>query len=370
MNRSTLALVLIALLLAFFVGRWSKSAPSSTSAAAGQTSNNSLSQPRIPRATQASTLSRADRAAQVRQAVETGENLTREQCLLLTQEERLDLVRKGALIFDGLKQAAYLEGVLSTLNKEEIGLVRTILAKAQRRGNACAQPVWDTLWKQAGRVNAEEVLAGFNRTKTRRDARHIMEGWFEADRAAALAWAQEPKETFHDAAAAAYALTQNADGDPEKLIESLVQLKPDDTVLTDCLQDYFDLADVSGTSQGTAAIYENLPESIKPHAWPVTMRRLSYTDAQEAVDWLAQHADEPGRDYEYTYRLFDELASEDPAGTTAWAASLPPSGESGASHPAEIAYRQWSRSNPEEAAAWLLTIEETLPWAERLRARK
>jgi hypothetical protein len=88
-----------------------------------------------------------------REAAATGENLTKKQCLALTREERLNLIRKGALIFDGLKQAAYLEGVISALSADEFVEALQLLSEIHNRGNLCAQGVWDSLWKQAGRLD-------------------------------------------------------------------------------------------------------------------------------------------------------------------------------------------------------------------------
>lgn len=74
--------------------------------------------------------------------------------MALTGEERLELVRKGALILDELKQEAFLRGVLPSLSKDELGQAIALLGKAQDRGNFCAQGVWDEVWRQSGRVNA------------------------------------------------------------------------------------------------------------------------------------------------------------------------------------------------------------------------
>lgn len=169
-----------------------------------------------------------------RRAAATGENLTKQQCLALTSAERLALVNKGALIFDGLKQTAFLEGVISSLNAEEFMDARRSLATATIRGNLAAQGVWDSLWKQAGRLNAVGTLTDFGNHKSRSDARHVMEGWFETDPDAATAWAKE-KSTQEfpslEAAAVGYALKMGAGGDPDKLLESLSTLSPGETVL-------------------------------------------------------------------------------------------------------------------------------------------
>ncbi|MEP4079826.1 hypothetical protein [Haloferula sp.] len=364
---TTFGLIAAASLIAFFAGRISVSPLDP--AEAGQGGGSESRPERELSAEQQRLASRPEREQSAREALERGDNLSMEQCLLLTSEERLRMVRKGALIFDDMKQAAYLAGVIKSLDREELAQARSMIGRAQARGNGCAQAVWDSIWKQSGRLDPEETIASFNRGKTRSDARHVMEGWFETDASAALAWARQPQESYHGTAAAAYAFTCDANGDPERLIESLATLDPDHPVLAHCLQDYFDLSDASSTSEGTAEIYDGIPAAMQEQAWSVAMRRLSYTDFQEAVDWFAEHVDDPGCDYRQTRQLFAELSKEDPAGATTWAATLPPNPED-EYHPVEQTYSSWRQADPEAAGTWLETIGDSTPWAARLRGGK
>jgi len=362
---STLGLVGVVAILSFFVGR--KSAPTSIDDERSGKAEVS-DRYRLSSASGSRDSGDFDIGKSAREAAASGGNLTEEQCRALTREERLELLKKGALIFDSLKQAAYVEGVIKTLDEEELASALEIFGKAQDRGNWPAQAIWDAMWKHSGRLSPEKTLATFDHHQTRSDARFIMEGWMEVDPVAAMAWARSPKESKHDAAAAAYALTKNANGDPEKLLETLSKFPADDLVLKDCLQDYFDMADITGTSEGTGAIYDELPASLKEQAWGVTMRRLSYTDAQEAIDWLGDHAEDPGADYSQTRRLFRELAMKDPVGMTTWATTLP-SLKKGETHPTEMSYLEWVRIDQPAALTWLKGVENKEAWADNLRAK-
>jgi hypothetical protein len=66
----------------------------------------------------------------------------------MSPKERLDILAKGALVFDGNKQADLLCGLIAAMTKEEMSEATCLLAEAQDGGNACAQAVWDSLWKQ------------------------------------------------------------------------------------------------------------------------------------------------------------------------------------------------------------------------------
>ena len=276
------------------------------------------------------------------------------------------MVRKGALIFDGLKQEAFLRGVIPTFSREALIQAIDLLGKAQNRGNLCAQGVWDEVWRQSGRVNAEGCLKSFSYGISRSDCRHVMEAWLETDLDGALAWAKTKKISQHQAAAAAYALTHEAGGDAAKLLSTLSSLQSDEAVQKECLKDYFDLAELTGQTQGTASIYDQLPPTLKPQAWETTMQRLCYTDTQQAVDWLASHVNDAGLNYQSAARLFLELAQDDPAGTAAWAAKLPDD-PNGFIHPAEIVYSTWENQDPAAAKAWLETIPPSAAWVSRYR---
>ena len=275
-------------------------------------------------------------------------------------------MRKGALISDGLKQEAFLSGVLPTLSKDELEQAIALLGKAQDRGNFCAQGVWDEVWRQSGRVNAEGCLSSFAKDTSRSDSRHVMEGWLEADPEGTLAWAKTPKSSHHEAAAAAYALSHEAGGDAAKLLSTISSLPIDEAVKTECLKDYFDLADISGQTQGTASTYDQFPPTLKPQAWETTMQRLCYTDPQEAVDWLASHVNDAGRDYRSTERLFGDLAKDDPAGTADWAAKLPAAPD-GSFPPTQIVYASWRTRDSAAAQAWIETLPPSAAWASRYR---
>lgn len=188
-----------------------------------------------------------------------------------------------------------------------------------------------------------------------------MEGWLETDSGAALAWARGPKQTRLDASAAALAMTRDAGGDPERLKEAILARPPGDLAAKDCLWDYFDLATLSKDHPNAGQIYETLPSSLKEAAWPVTLRRLIYTNPQSAKDWLQQHAGDPGGDYQEAQRLVLPMSRNDPAGTAKWAAGLPViQGDS--PHPATMAIRHWIQSDPVAANAWIDTLPSNSPW--------
>lgn len=288
----------------------------------------------------------------------------------MSPEERLNLLSKGALIFDGSKQADMLCGLLSAMTKEEMRQAMDKLAAAQDGGNACAQAVWDTLWTQWGRVDpigCMEYFAAHPDSKSRSDARFMMQGWLEIDPDAALAWAKEPRESRLESAAAAMAITWNSSGDPKRLEAALLALPGDSPVTKECLLDYFDLASLDKDSPTAADIHDELPASLQEAAWPVTLQRLSYTDPQAAKIWLEQHAGDPGQSYEKVGDLVMEFSRQDLEGTAKWAVGLPPSkGEH--AHPAAYAIGAWMRQDPAAADAWLATLPPDSPWARKMEA--
>ena len=282
----------------------------------------------------------------------------------MTPAERMDLLAKGALVFDGAKQSEMLCGLIAALTKDEMRKAMDTLAQAQDGGNACVQAVWDALWTQWGRVDPVGCLKYLDATsgnKSRSDVRHVMEGWLEADPDAAIAWSREAKQTRLDASAAALAMTNEAGGDPERLKEAILARPPGDMAAKDCLWDYFDLASLSKDNPTAGQIYEDLPSSLQEAAWPVTLRRLIYTNPQSAKDWLKQRAGDPGGNYQEAQRLVLTLSQNDPGGTAKWAVELPVIEGSG-SHPATLAISRWIQSDPEAANAWISTLPTNSPW--------
>jgi hypothetical protein len=59
--------------------------------------------------------------------------------------ERMDLLAKGALVFDGATQAEMLCGLIAALTKEEMQKAMDTLAQVQDGGNACVRAAWDAL---------------------------------------------------------------------------------------------------------------------------------------------------------------------------------------------------------------------------------
>jgi hypothetical protein len=282
----------------------------------------------------------------------------------MSPEERLDILAKGALVFDGNKQADMLCGLLAAMTKEEMPEATRLLAEAQDGGNACAQAVLDTLWKQWGRVDPVgciEYFAANSGSKTRSDARFLMEGWLEVDPAAALAWARQPRESRLDSAAAAMAITWDSSGDPKRLQGELLSMPAGSPVTRECLLDYFDLASLDKDSPSAAEIHARLPPALQQAAWTVTLQRLTYTNPQAAKDWLEKHAGDPGQDYNDAGRLIEELCRRDLAGTAKWAAGLPPA-QGPHRHPAEKAIDTWLRADRPAALAWLATLPPGSPW--------
>jgi hypothetical protein len=299
--------------------------------------------------------------------------VTVEEARQLTSEQRLAMVRQGSLIFDGLRQARFLAGLIPALSKLELEQAIKIMGDAQGRGNHAAQDVWDALWTQAGRVDAERVLAGLAANpsgKTRSDMRHIMEGWLESDPAAAEAWARKPGKFGVEAQAAAAVISQKAAGDLSKFQAALTALPEGDEVRRDALMDFFDLASANGLGDA-AAVYETLPPSLKKDGWSAALQQISFGEPQTAVDWLTKHAGEPGTNYRFAFGFIHEIARDDPAAATAWVATLPEAdpadGASGDFHPAALTYSDWRRKDAAAAEAWLAQQPETKRWVVQLR---
>ncbi len=295
--------------------------------------------------------------------------ISAEKAARLTSAERMALLANGAMVYNSGNQTAVLCDLISTFSKEEIREAARLFSEVQERGNFQTREVWDSLWKQWGRVDPMGCLMDASENapaKSPGDMRNVMAGWLETDAAAALAWAKEPKLDWLHAAAAALAITQSANGDIKRL-ESLIRVLPSDRLTRQaCLEDYFDLVSLAGEGQSVPELYEQLDPSLREEAWPVAMQRLSYGDRREAVSWLQNHAGDPARDYRAVERLIDELADKDPAGTLKWAVELPvplmddPIGEQ--THPALMVIRKWQQQDPAAAAAWLKTQPPDAPW--------
>ncbi len=293
--------------------------------------------------------------------------LTVEEARLLTSEQRMAFLTQGAMSWNSSNQSTLLSGVIAALTKEEIGPATDILGGVQDRGNYQTQEVWDALWTQWGRVDPAKALGFFakdNSGKSASDARNMMTGWLEADPVAAFAWAKQPKQSNLEAAAAALAITRNANGDPKRMEATILALPADDLTRTACLQDYFDLASMAGEGQGAAVTYDQLSPTLRAAGWPVAIQRLTYQDPQAAARWLESHAGDPGRDYRLAHRLVADLVPSDPAGTMAWAVTLPGLTDDSPSHqihPAEVAASTWLEIDPIAAQAWLKSHAATVP---------
>ncbi|MES2920505.1 MAG: hypothetical protein V4819_03105 [Verrucomicrobiota bacterium] len=284
---------------------------------------------------------------------------------LLTSDERLELLANGALASDFGNQAAMLCGLISTLTKYEMAEAMSILGGIQDRGNHQSQEVWDSLWKQWGRVDPEGCLADFGEnavSKSPTDSRNVMLGWLEINADAALAWAQKPGKAPLEATAAALAISRNANGDLKQLESAILKLPADGLTSKACLEDYFDLASLAGKDQTAATIYQQVPAALRPAAWSVAARRIGYGDSAAAKAWVSEHAADPGRNYDGITDLFNSLTHEDPAGTARWAAQLPYSAASDRVHPAFLPVRRWLQRDPAAADAWLKTQSPDAPW--------
>ncbi|MDB6078574.1 MAG: hypothetical protein JWO82_2321 [Akkermansiaceae bacterium] len=283
----------------------------------------------------------------------------------LSSQERLQLLANGALVGDYGNQEAMLCGLISVLSREEIQEATGILSGIQDQGNRQAPEVWKSLWQQWGRLDPEGGLAHFGADeggKSPVDARNMMTGWLETDAAGALAWAQKPGKAPLEAAAAALAISQSANGDLKQLESAILKFPGEDATAKACLDDYFDLASLAGKDQSAAAIYEQISPSLRPAAWPAAAKRIGYGNSAEAKAWLTEHAGDPGRNYGQIGDLFQTLTYEDPAGTARWAVQLPYSAATDPVHPAVMPVANWLERDPEAAAAWLKTQPADVPW--------
>lgn len=305
--------------------------------------------------------------------------LTADKAGRLAPEERLALLKKAALLADPEKQADILCGLISAMTQDELVESTRALLDAQRKGNNWSQEVWNTLWTQWGRVNAEACLAlsktgerypgwnGLNGLNTPNDYRCLMAGWLETHPEAAMAWARQAKDNFREATGAAFAITSSANGDLKKMESAILSISDDKLTTRACFEDYFDLATSTGDKPQPSVVYDRLDPKLRAAAWPVVMERLTVMDSQSAVTWLGQHANDPGCDYSIVSRLAYSLVEKDPAATLEWAAKLPITtlGDAAVNqtfHPAVIAMNRWMRNDSPAATEWLRSQPANAPW--------
>lgn len=294
----------------------------------------------------------------------------------MTPEERVALLKKASVLADPEKQADILVGLISVMTQEELLEGTKALLDAQRRGNEWSQEVWNALWTQWGRVNAEACLAlsktgerhpdwnGLNGLNTSNDYRCLMAGWLEAHPEKAMAWAREPKDATREAAGAAFAITSSAQGDLERMHDAILSVSGNELTMQACLQDYFDLANSEG--KRPSEIYEGMDSKLRSAAWPQVMWRLSQGDVATAAEFFAKHGNDPGRNEEASYSLVGALAEKDPEATVNWAIGLSfPSSEVSESyygHPAAFAIVRWMNQDPVAAQEWLRSQPSDSPW--------
>ncbi|WP_035603494.1 hypothetical protein [Haloferula sp. BvORR071] len=379
--KTPLALIFVALIgvAAFLMGRGKpvESAGHATSGASSQSSP-------AGREAKAPTRATTDPRVAVKPRVGT-DVLTTEKAAQLSSEERIALLKKAALLADPEKQADILCGLISAMNENELLESTKTLLDAQRRGNNWSQEVWNTLWTQWGRVNAEACLSlskkgtpypgwnGLDGLNTPNDYRCWMAGWLEAHPEAAMAWAGQAKDNLREATGAAFAITSSANGDLKQMESSMLAIKGDKLTLQACFGDYLDLAISTGDKPQVSAVYEQLDPALRAAAWPAVLERLAYSDPSAAGAWLKEHGKDPGYDARATLRVVMESAGNDPAGTAKWAIELaaPRSDEVGTlPHPGVMAVQRWLGTDPEAAEAWLRTQPADAPWVTAFKGRQ
>lgn len=292
-----------------------------------------------------------------------------EQAARLTSQERMELLASGGSVYLTGNQTAVLCGLISSLHKDEMHEAMKILGGIQDRGNGINQEVWDTFWKQWGRVDPAGCLVDFGEnavSKNPGDARNVMKGWLEMNADAALAWANQPHSSPLEADAAATAISYNANGDLKQLEAAILKLPADGATRKACIESYFDLATISGDGQSAATTYEKIPEALRPAAWSVAARQMSYGDLAGAKEWITAHVGDPGHDYEAVRDLVQSLSHEDPATTARWAIQLPYSAATDGIHPCTIAMLNWHRRDPAAATAWLKSQPQEIQSALRV----
>ncbi|RYD68732.1 MAG: hypothetical protein EOP83_00065 [Verrucomicrobiaceae bacterium] len=304
------------------------------------------------------------------------DELTIDDAQKLTPEERKALLNKAALLSDPNKQAKILCGLIAAMSKDELKETTQTLMQIQHRGNEWSQAVWNELWTQWGRTDPQgclELSAEGDGLVTGEDYRRMMSGWLDTDAASALAWANRPGLNERESVAAAFAISSDAGSDLGRLQSAIMAIPDNPGVARTALHDYFDLAIASGEDADLSAIYAQMDPTLQQTAWPVMVQRLSYTDPEQAIAWLKEHATDPGRDYRSLGNSFHRMAMADPAGMASWAALLPVAqkGDPDANtpHPAVIAAHNWLRRDTAAATAWLETQPVGTPWRALIERR-
>ena len=297
------------------------------------------------------------------------DELTIDDAQKLTPEERRTLLNKAALLSDPTKQAKILCGLIAAMSKDELKDTTRTLMQIQSRGNEWSQAVWNELWTQWGRTDPQgclELSAEGDGLVTGEDYRRMMHGWLETDAASALEWANRSGLNERESVAAAFAISSGAGSDLGRLQSAILAIPDNPTTARTALHDYFDLALASGEDTDISIIYSQMEPALQQVAWPVMVQRLAYTDPEQAVAWLKDHATEQGRDYRSLSNSFHRMAMKDPAGMASWAALLPVAQkgdpDANAPHPAVLATHYWMQRDPKAASAWLKTQPAGTPW--------
>ncbi|RYD24476.1 MAG: hypothetical protein EOP87_26050 [Verrucomicrobiaceae bacterium] len=192
-----------------------------------------------------------------------------------------------------------------------------------------------------------------------------MTGWLQTDADAALAWAWKPGKSPLESAAAALAISSSVNGDLKQLESAILKLPGGEGTARACMEDYFDLATLSGDDRTAAGVYETIRPELRPAAWGVAAKRIGYGDSAEAKDWVTRHAHDPGRSYTDITDLFNSLAYADPVATVRWASQLPYSPETDHIHPAYHPLMGWRRRDPQAADEWIKSQPADAKWLEQ-----
>ena len=316
--------------------------------------------------------------------------LTLAQARQLTSQQRRALLKKALESYEGDKSDDYLCSLIAALTKDEINEASDIIRyfntfdpipnledtgsqdiARRMHSRILTGRIGETLTMQWGRVDPATWLETAKKsavsTPTIQTALAVMNGWFESEPEAALAWAQTAQLNNYETYMAAHAITLSAAGDPQKLAASLLAFPAGDSRVKFCLRDYFDLTVKTTGQDDPAAIYENILTPLRAAAWGLTLERLTASNLHAAADWLTSHIYDPGRDYLAADTLIDRLVKVDPAGISKWAATFPEDREnSGAYHPAYAATFGWYDKDPIAAKAWLQTQPSILHWVDEM----
>jgi hypothetical protein len=294
-NTAILAIVACTAVAAFLVGRTGKEKDDDRERALDGTAAASRSAGRSLVET------RAERPGKRPPAPEPGSisgAVTTEQARRMSREERLAMIAKGAALSGDTAQKDLILGVIGALQAGEMRDAVGLIGKAQRNGNYQSPEVWAAMWTQWGKVAPEDCFARFRERpegKGRDDVRNTMRGWLETDPAAALAWTKQPDLTPLENSAAALAIAHGAQGDVAKLQATILDL-PEGGLRKETLRDLYDLEGMKDGGRSPAALYAEMPQTLKSDAWSITAQRLAFSDQEEAKKWISDHAGEPGTD--------------------------------------------------------------------------